>query len=342
MNFFYIIISIAIISNSTNATHDVMKLVEKQTPRLIRSIVPNFVFTKDDLKVDERQKLLLKNATPLNSEKSLYELKENARKEVFFKPELSLVTKKKPSFIDKIPYLNFLNFLFDNRVIVNNPIVYPYTSIAFLEAMSSRNNGMLYWRGSGFLIGPRVLLTAKHCIDPGLKNNSNITFNALFGKTGISELFDSKAIKTHVHPTRDIAVILLDQEVGLKLGALNLSKKFSEKQKVSVFGYPGVKTFSSYFRNSGETEMYGMVGPIIKISSGKIMYSLDTSGGQSGGPISNIQTEESIEELTEHTAYGVHTNGGLSYNIGEAYDDNFEEFILSSESLFLDFLEQNT
>jgi hypothetical protein len=56
MNFFYIIISIAIISNSTNATHDVMKLVEKQTPRLIRSIVPNFVFTKDDLKVDERQK----------------------------------------------------------------------------------------------------------------------------------------------------------------------------------------------------------------------------------------------------------------------------------------------
>ena len=321
MNFFYIIISIAIISNSTNAAHGVMKSVEKQTPRLIRSIVPNFVFTKDDLTVDERQKLLLKNATPLNSEKSLYELKENARKEVFYKQEFSLVTKKKPLFIDNIPQLNFLNFLFDNRVMVNNPIIYPYTSIAFLEAMSSRNNGMLYWRGSGFLIGPRVLLTAKHCIDPGFKNNSNVSFNALFGKTGISELFDAKAIKTHVHPTRE---------------------NFTEKQKVSVFGYPGVKTFSSYFRNSGETEMYGMVGPIIKISNGKIMYSLDTSGGQSGGPISNIHTEELTEELKEHTAYGVHTNGGLSYNIGEAYDDNFEEFILSSESLFLDFLEQNT
>jgi len=327
MNYIYIIISTILTLNAVNATPKIVNLMEKQSTRLIRPVVPKLVFTKNDLKVDEQQKVLLRNAKPLNSEKNIFELKENARKE-FHAYQFSLVTKKKPAFIDKFPGLNFLNYLFDSRLKINPPTQYPHTSIAYLGATMMHDNGIIYWRGSGFLIGPRVLLTGKHCVESPIENyDRKISFNALFGKTGMYELFDTKAIMVHKHPKRDIALILLDQEVGLKAGALKLSKIFKEKQNVSVIGYPGVKTLLSYFRNHGETEMYGMVGPLLTISDGKITYNLDTSGGQSGGPVSNILTEK----LEEYTAYGIHTNGGTSYNIGEAYDDDFEDFIFSGE-----------
>lgn len=338
MNYFCMILSIIVFSTPTNAMQEIMKSGKNQTTRLIRSVVPTTQFSPKDLKIDERQKILLKNARPLNSEKNLYELKENAKKEAFYKDQFSLVTRHKPAFIDKIPSLSFLNSFFDNRIKINFPIKYPYTSISYLEAIKPLDNRIVYWRGSGFLIGPRVLLTAKHCVEsPFEENKRNISFNALFGKTGDSELFDTKALKIHKHKKRDIALILLDQEIGLKVGSLGLSKGFKEKQMVSVLGYPGVKTISSYFRNSGETEMYGMVGPLLTTSDGKLTYSLDTSGGQSGGPVSNILTEGTAE----YTAYGVHTKGATDYNIGEAYDDDFEEFVLSGESEFSDFLDKN-
>lgn len=338
MKGFYIIFSAiigVILSCPTNAMQDVMKSVEKQAPRLIRSIVPQLSFTTKDLKVDERQKILLKNARPLNSEKNIYELVENARKETFYRDQFSLVTKHKPAFIDRFPRLNFLNSFFDNRIMIRSPISYPFSAISYLEAIEPRDNRIVYWRGSGFLIGPRVLLTAKHCVESSSEGkDKNISFNALFGKTGSSELFDTKVMRVHKHSRRDIALVLLDQDIGLKVGALSLSKDFKEKRMVSVLGYPGVKTLLSYFRNSGETEMYGMVGPLLTISDGKVTYSLDTSGGQSGGPISDILTQE----LQEYSAYGVHTKGATGYNIGEAYDDDFEEFVLAGESRFLDFL----
>ena len=338
MNFFYVIFSIIIVSSSVNAMHDFMKSLDKQVPRLIRSVVPSSLFTAKDLKIDERQKTLLKNAHPLNAEKSIYELRGKAKKESFQKDQFSLVTRSKPAFIDKFSYLNFLNYFFDGRVMVPSPVKYPYTSISHLVAVKPMDDKIIFWRGSGFLIGPRVLLTARHCVDNPFGNGlNNISFNALFGKTGNSELFDTKALELHKHSKRDIALILLDQEVGLNVGALKLSKDSKEGQKVSVVGYPGVKTISSYFRNAGETEMYGMVGPLLTISGGKLTYSLDTSGGQSGGPISNILTEE----LMEYTAYGVHTQGATDYNIGEAYDDDFEEFVLAGESKFLEFLDKN-
>jgi hypothetical protein len=79
---------------------------------------------------------------------------------------------------------------------------------------------------------------------------------------------------------------------------------------VSDLGYPGVKTISSYFRNSVEIEMYGMVGPPLKTSDGKLTYSLDTSGGQCGGPVSNILTERTAK----YTA-PMEFKGAIDYNI---------------------------
>lgn len=340
MIIFYKIFSIIIISSSAYAyaMHDVMKSFDKQIPRLIRSIVPSSSFTAKDLKIDERQKTLLKNARPLNAEKSIYELRGNPRKESFHTDQLALVTRSKPAFIDRFYPLSFLNAFFDGRIRVDSPLKYPYTSISHLVAVKPMDNKIIFWRGSGFLIGPRVLLTARHCVDAPFGNGeTNISFNALFGKTGDTELFNAKALDLHKHSKRDIALVLLDYEVGLHVGALKLSRDFKENQKVSVVGYPGVKTVASYFKNAGETEMYGMVGPLLTVSGGKLTYSLDTSGGQSGGPISNILTEE----LKEYTAYGVHTQGATAYNVGEAYDENFEEFLLSGEEKFLKFLEKN-
>lgn len=325
-------------SNNADAMQDTIKTTIKEAPKLIRSIVPRSSFTEKDLTIDERQKVLLKNARPLNIEKNLYELKENARKESwnhFYKDQFSLVTKNKPKFIDKSPKLAFLNSFFDNRMKINSCLQYPYTCIAYLEATESLNNSIVYWRGSGFLIGERILLTAKHCVESPVDENDTISFNALFGKTGNAELFDTKGIQIYKHPKRDIALVLLEENIGLKVGSLGLSKDLKEKQKVSVIGYPGVKTFKSYFKNSGETEMYGMTGPVLTITTdGKVTYSLDTSGGQSGGPVSNILTKD----LKEYTAYGVHTKGATDYNLGEVYDNDFEEFILSGEKTFLDFL----
>jgi len=334
MIFYYAAFSIIITLIPANSAQNVMKSIEKQTTRLIRSIVPKSHFTPQDLKVDERQKILLRNARPLNAGKSIYELKGDLREESFDRKQFALVTKAKPSFIEDIPSLHFLNSFFDERVKINSPLHYPFTSICYLEATKPLSDRIIYWRGSGFLIGPNVLLTAKHCVESTFGKGEDPSFNALFGKTGDRELFDTKALEIHKHPKRDIAMVLLDQDVGLEVGSFKLSKEFKEKQIISVIGYPGVKTLMSYFRNRGETEMYGMTGPLLTVSKGKLTYSLDTSPGQSGGPVSDALTEK----LSEYSAYGVHTNGGTSYNRGEAYDDDFEEFVLSGESKFLDFL----
>ncbi len=101
---------------------EIMKSGKNQTTRLIRSVVPTTQFSPKDLKIDERLKMLLKIARPLNSEKTIYELKENAKKEAFYQDQFSLVTKHKPAFIDKIPSLSFLNSFFDNRIKINSPI----------------------------------------------------------------------------------------------------------------------------------------------------------------------------------------------------------------------------
>jgi V8-like Glu-specific endopeptidase len=158
MIFYYAAFSIIITLIPANSTQNVMKSIEKQTTRLIRSIVPKSHFTHQDLKVDEKQKILLQKARPLNVEKSIYELKGDLREESFDRKQLALVTKAKPSFIEDVPALHFLNYFFDGRIQINSLLHYPFTSICYLEATKPLSDKIIYWRGSGFLIGPNVLL----------------------------------------------------------------------------------------------------------------------------------------------------------------------------------------
>jgi len=135
-------------------------------------------------------------------------------------------------------------------------------------------------------------------------------------------LFSSKlTISSIIHPNYsktqnefyDIAILNLKEDIGSQLGFAALSLIDPSQINLSLFrvhvaGFPASKTFRSYFFQQ-ERCLYDMEGSIIQLDDKKIYYDIDTSGGQSGAGIWNLQTVGERLEDQIMLCYGIHTQG---------------------------------
>jgi len=197
----------------------------------------------------------------------------------------------------------------DERVRILDTDLAPWRMICALRMRGSNGAGAI---GTGWLVGPRTLITAGHCVFsnnffggwastieaiPGL--NGHGLESRPFGSIRSTE-FSSVDRWTDVEDADfDIGCIHLTEDIGTELGwfAIGaLSPIELESYLVNISGYPGD-------RGAGYEQYYNQ-NRILRVSERRVYYEVDTFGGQSGAPVW-IHEEEGAPPLV----VGIHAYG---------------------------------
>lgn len=197
----------------------------------------------------------------------------------------------------------------DNRVRVQNTAVYPWRAICALRIQAANGESFI---GTGWLVSPRTVITAGHCVFmherggwvrsieviPGL-NDSSRPFGSHVGTVlrSVTGWTQSK------NREFDYGAIILPpgNRPGAQTGTFGFAVRddaFLNSASLNLSGYPSDKGGSQQWFHAQKAK---------SVSSRVLTYEIDTVGGQSGSPVWVLQTGQ-------RTAVGVHTNGHSSGN----------------------------
>lgn len=213
----------------------------------------------------------------------------------------------------------------DERKRINSPFKFPNTAICSLR-ITAKDGGR--YIGTGFFVGPRVVLTAGHCVymhDNGGWAKSIEVIPALDGSSqsygsAVTSLYYSLVGWTKNKNTEyDYATIILPENaaLGKKTGwfgyCYHTDDNYFKNLEVTLAGYPGDK---------GGSQQWGMSGKTSGVTNNgrKFAYKIDTYGGQSGSPVYVVNNNS-------YYAKGIHTNGGSSYNYATRINKNIFELV---------------
>jgi glutamyl endopeptidase len=208
----------------------------------------------------------------------------------------------------------------DDRVKVSKTCMglNPWRQICALRIVSQSNRTYV---GTGWYIGPGILATAGHCVFLQDDGGWAKSINVITAKYGSEEPFgyqNSKrfgSVDGWVEKRQrdfDYGVIFLeDTTVGKKVGNFAVQSLTNEELKgidAQISGYPAD-------REAAEFQFFHM-RPMIDVTDGRLIYDIDTFGGQSGSPIWQDTVENGL------IAVGIHTTGGVSSNSGTRITDD--------------------
>lgn len=194
-------------------------------------------------------------------------------------------------------------YVFDDeydREIVTNTSQEPYSAICFLHMYFGNSQ----YRGSGFLIGPNLLLTVAHNLyDDGTSDNTtNPTFatsidvypgatkdpNSNWVTTpyeivGVESFYIPKKYyeyeRDNNNPLRndyDWGICILDSNIGYETGWLDIDITPNDiSSNVNIIGFPG----------NGKFNMYSGEGEILGVTDYKLLHTADAETGSSGSPV---------------------------------------------------------
>lgn len=227
----------------------------------------------------------------------------------------------------------------DDRIQILTPKVDPYLPTVLLKSTyrSVYNNisGNYFdrvFRGTGFIVGPNILLTAGHNVfhdvtsieyennEPNSEWNDNID-NPFFadkleifaGANGPNEMttpysYYAKAVKINIATSYfnnidfdyDWALLELDRNIGDRTGCYGLiSNTYCWYESSTLYGYPGDKDYT----------MWESPGQITYSTIRQYTHTMDTSPGNSGSPIF-------INHGNETYVCGIHTHKKNQYSNG--------------------------
>lgn len=201
----------------------------------------------------------------------------------------------------------------DNRVRIMNTGIYPWRAICSLLITAKDNSK---WIGTGWLVGPRTVITAGHCVymhdHGGFAKNIEVIpgLNVAakpFGSGVSSNLRSVQGWTNSKNREFDYGAIILpaNYRPGDRTGFFGFGVKTDAYLMSSVLnlaGYPGDK---KGIRN-GDQQWFMALKPK-SVSSRVITYDIDTMGGQSGAPVW-------VKVGDTRTCVGIHTNGHFSGN----------------------------
>lgn len=165
---------------------------------------------------------------------------------------------------------------------------------------------------TGTLIGPRVVLTAAHCVynlkkkewypngefSPG--QNGSVK---PYGSVKVTKAITTKAYTQDSKTEWDIAVLILDTPIGNQVGWMAYSYDDGlTSVSVNINGYPGDKPHGT---------MWHSYCPVKDVQTELFTYMCDTYEGNSGSA-----TYRYIAATKERKIFGVHTNGLKQHNYG--------------------------
>ena len=194
-------------------------------------------------------------------------------------------------------------YIFDDeydREKITNTEQEPYSAICFLHLFFEEGG----YRGTGFLIGPNLLLTVAHnlysdvtddnVVNPTFVKKIDIYPGAETNSTenGAVTPFEIVGVESFYIPTEyynlemsgndnsnnyDWGICILDSNIGYETGWLDIGVTSNDisNGNINVIGYPGDSKF----------DMYSSEGEILGITDYKFFHTADAVGGNSGSPV---------------------------------------------------------
>lgn len=191
----------------------------------------------------------------------------------------------------------------DDRVRVSPATTIPWRWICQLVITMPNGAG---FRGTGWFIGPRCVMTAGHCVFSRANGGWARRIEVIPGMDAAARPYGSAVgtsfrsvtgWTTSTDQNFDYGCIILPTNLGNTTGYFgfaNLSDASLNGLLLNNSGYPGDKPFGTQWFNAGR---------VSQVTSRKLYYMLDTYGGQSGSPV-----WRSLNGARH--AVGVHAYGG--------------------------------
>ena len=197
----------------------------------------------------------------------------------------------------------------DDRVRISQTTDLPWRRICALRIQFP--SGATY-RGTGFLIGPRAVATAGHCVYLHNQGGWARRIEVIPGCNGSTRPFgqvESTAFRSvggwvsGRKPESDYGCVVLPPNAfgGRNLGSFGFAAFDPQAllaQPAVVAGFPGDKPFA---------EMWGMARLLKTVSAKTLAYDIDTVGGQSGAPVY-------VKRNGQRYVVGIHNYGATSGN----------------------------
>jgi glutamyl endopeptidase len=197
----------------------------------------------------------------------------------------------------------------DDRVRIQKTTDVPWRRLCALRITFP--TGATY-RGTGFLIGPRAVATAGHCVYLHTQGGWARKIEVIPGANGAQKPYGQveatmfRSVTGWVNsrkPESDYGCVVLPPGAfgGRNLGSFGFAAFDNDvilAQPAVLGGYPGDKPFA---------ELWGMSRRIKAVSTKTLAYDIDTMGGQSGAPVY-------IKRNGQRYVIGIHNYGAGSGN----------------------------
>lgn len=197
----------------------------------------------------------------------------------------------------------------DDRIQVNNTTAYPWRTICSL-LITARDGSR--WIGTGWLVGPRAVITAGHCVYMHSRGGWARSIEVIPGRNGSRRPYGS-GIATSF---RSVTGWTQKRRRSHDYGAIILPRNCAYGNRLGYFGYANLSYFSllgltvnlsGYPGDKPSGTQWWHARRIKWVTPRTIVYNIDTAGGQSGAPVWRLRNGK------RHVV-GIHTNGSLSGN----------------------------
>ncbi|GIE82291.1 hypothetical protein Aph02nite_82410 [Actinoplanes philippinensis] len=200
----------------------------------------------------------------------------------------------------------------DERVRIVDTDLSPWRMICSLQMRGPSGSGAI---GTGWLVGPRTVLTAGHCVFstsffggwaatidviPGRNGSGPAAESEPFGRVTSTSFSSVDRWQSNEDADYDIGCIHLAEPIGETVGWFPIGVRPAEQLEgfqVNISGYPGD-------RGNGTAQFHGN-NRIVQVSERRLFYEVDTFGGQSGAPVWIYENDDTTRPL----AVGVHAYG---------------------------------
>ncbi len=197
----------------------------------------------------------------------------------------------------------------DSRIRINTVTTYPWRAIVALKITAKDNSK---WIGTGWLISPRTVITAGHCVYMHDRGGWAKSIEVIPGLNDAQRPYQSGVSSTFKSVTGWINSKNRDNDYG----AIILPSNYRPGATTGYFGFAvkddsylmsSVLNLSGYPGDKGGNQQWFMALKPKSVPARIITYEIDTMGGQSGAPVW-IKVGES------RFCVGIHTNGHSSGN----------------------------